>query len=541
LKKKSAELKKFTIAARVGWLILVLATLGIAHPNVAESAPLGWGTQNPHPILAKHARLGWATQSATAPQQSPGEDARPPQADQKPTASVPATQQEQKISPKEAEELFREVDEILKFASQDTNLPIKHEVKRRLTTRDEVVAYLEKNMSEDKDAQRLRRSELVLKKFGLLPPDFDLQGFLVKLLREQVAGYYDAKTKTVNLLDWIEPDAQRPVMAHELTHALQDQSFGLEKWMKRGDVDLDEKKNPTPEDLERDEVSEARQAVVEGQAMIVLVDYMLEPTGKSLLNSPELANALKEGMLVGTADSPAFQNAPIFLKEALTFPYRYGLDFEAELLRSGGKPKAYAEAFTDPPQSTRQIMEPKTYLSGEKLEPMRLPDFKEDFKNYERFDIGAMGEFDVGVLVDQYAGAETSRAIYPHWRGGYYYAVRPKGDTAAPLSLLYVSRWSDGDSAGKFAAIYAKALEKRYRHIRQAGAQNADPRATTSQESAGEHVESLLGSHTWLTEEGSVVIIVQDQTVFITEGLDQPTTERVEQELLGTKATAAQQ
>jgi hypothetical protein len=545
LKKRRPELKKFcaTIAVRVGWLVLLLAALGIPHPNVAESAPLGWGTQDPQPILAKSARSGWSTpQSAGSSQRSPGGYTRPPQADQKPAEGEGATQQEQKISPKEADELFREVDEILKFASKDTNLPIKHEVKRRLTTRDEVVAYLEKNMSEDKDAQRLRRSELVLKKFGLLPPDFDLQGFLVKLLREQVAGYYDAKTKTVNLLDWIEPDAQRPVMAHELTHALQDQSFGLEKWMKRGDVDLDEKKNPTPEDLERDEVSEARQAVVEGQAMIVLVDYMLEPTGKSLLNSPELANALKEGMLGGTADSPAFQNAPIFLKEALTFPYRYGLDFEAELLRSGGKPKAYAEAFTDPPQSTRQIMEPKTYLSGEKLEPMRLPDFKEDFKNYERFDIGAMGEFDVGVLVDQYAGAETSRAIYPHWRGGYYYAVRPKGDTAAPLSLLYVSRWSDGDSAGKFAAIYAKALEKRYRHIHEAGAQNADPRpATTSQEPAGEHVESLLGSHTWLTEEGSVVIIVQDQTVFITEGLDQPTTERVEQELLGTKATAAQQ
>jgi hypothetical protein len=530
LNKKSAELKKFKVAARLTWLVLLLAAL------VLEA---------PHPILAKSARLGWGTQqSATALQQSPGGDARPPQTDQKPAEGARATQpeQEQKISPKEAQELFREVDEILKFASQDTDLPIKHEVKRRLTTRDEVVAYLEKNMSEDKDAQRLRRSELVLKKFGLLPPDFDLQGFLLKLLREQVAGYYDAKTKTVNLLDWIEPDAQRPVMAHELTHALQDQSFGLEKWMKRGDVDLDEKKNPTPEDLERDEVSEARQAVVEGQAMIVLVDYMLEPTGKSLLTSPELANALKEGMLGGTADSPAFQNAPIFLKEALTFPYRYGLDFEAELLRSGGKQKAYAEAFTNPPQSTRHIMEPKTYLSGEKLDPMQLPDFKEDFKNYERFDIGAMGEFDVGVLVDQYAGAEASRAVFPHWRGGYYYAVRPKGAAAAPLSLLYVSRWSDVESAGQFAAIYAKALQKRYKNIHQVLAQNADsrqPQAKTGEVPAVERIETLTGSHSWLTEQGSVVIIVQDRTVLITEGLDQPTTERVEQELLGAKTEVA--
>src|SRR5208282_1359211 len=205
-----------------------------------------------------------------------------PEPEQKTTSGDAATQ-EQKISPKEAEELFHDVDQILKFASKDTGLPIKKEVKRRLTSRDEVVAYLEKTMAEDKDAQRLRRSELVLKKFGLLPRDFDLQTFLVALLREQVAGYYDMKTKTVNLLDWIDIEQQRPVMAHELTHALQDQSVGLEKWMKAGDTDLEDKKQPTPTDIENDEISEARQAVIEGQAMVVLVDYMLAPTGQSLL------------------------------------------------------------------------------------------------------------------------------------------------------------------------------------------------------------------------------------------------------------------
>src|SRR5690242_2981066 len=164
-----------------------------------------------------------------------------------------------KISPQQAEELFRSIDEILKFASKDTALPIKKEVKRRLTSRDEVVAYLEKNMAEDKDAQRLRRSELVLKKFGLLPKDFNLQKFLVALLREQVAGYYDFKTKTVNMLDWVDAEQQKPVMAHELTHALQDQNFGLEKWMKAGDIDLDSKKHPTPEEMNKDEENTARQ------------------------------------------------------------------------------------------------------------------------------------------------------------------------------------------------------------------------------------------------------------------------------------------
>src|ERR1700688_497265 len=200
-------------------------------------------------VLLLSALWTWAQAPAPPSQKdatsTPG--ASQPQQDQKAPAAD-ATTPEQKISPKEAEELFHDVDQILQFASKDTGLPIKNEVKRRLTSRDDVVAYLEKTMAEDKDAQRLRRSELVLKKFGLLPRDFDLQTFLVALLREQVAGYYDSKTKTVNLLDWLDAEQQRPVLAHELMHALQDQSFGLEKWMKVGDVDLEDKKKPTGAD-----------------------------------------------------------------------------------------------------------------------------------------------------------------------------------------------------------------------------------------------------------------------------------------------------
>jgi len=472
--------------------------------------------------------------SGTRAQVAPGT----PGASEQQKPGTTEAQPETKISPPEAQELFRDVDAILKFASLDTDLPIKKEVKRRLTTREEVVSYLEKNMAEDKDTERLRRSERVLKKFGLLPADFDLSGFLVKLLREQVAGYYDSKTKTVNLLDWIGPEQQRPVMAHELTHALQDQSFGLEKWMKRGDIDLDRKKNPTPEDIERDEDSEARQAVVEGQAMVVLVDYMLAPTGKSLLASPQIAAALTEGMMVGTSDSPEFQNAPIFLKESLTFPYRYGLDFEAELLRNGGKQKAFAAAFTNPPRTTREIMEPKTYLSGERMEAVPLPDFKRDFSNYERFDIGAMGEFDVAILLDQYASPEVSRDLYPHWRGGYYYAVQPKADSHAPLGLLYWSRWSDGESAARFAALYAQRLTVRYKQVHEAPAPEATSTGVRTEQVPQSipdlsKLESLTGRHAWQTTEGPVVIRVQQERVLVMESLDPSTSGLVEQELLG--------
>src|SRR3954468_2487075 len=320
----------------------------------------------------------------------------------KPTTDKSATAQpETKITPEQAEQLFHDVDTILAFASNDTSMPKKHDVKRRLASREEVVSYLKKNMAEDKDVQRLRRTELVLKKFGLLPKDFDLQTFLVTLLEEQVAGYYDAKTKTVNLLDWVAPDLQRPVLAHELTHALQDQSFNLDKWLKKGNEDLDTKRDLKAADITKDENSEARQAVTEGQAMVTLLDYMLAPMHRSVADSPEIVDMLNEDMQTGTPESVQYKNAPIFLKESLTFPYRYGVEFEAEVLRQQGKEKAFKSTFENPPQTSREIMEPQTYITGEHLAPLPLPDFKHIFKNYDRFDIGAIGEFDVAVLAEQ--------------------------------------------------------------------------------------------------------------------------------------------
>src|ERR1022692_3604834 len=378
--------------------------------------------------------------------------------------SAPATEKpEVKITPREAEQLFHSVDEILAFDSKKTGLPIKKQVKRRLTSRDEVVAYLTKHM-RDEDVQRLRRSELVLKKFGLLPRDFDMEKLLVDMLREEVAGYYDPKTKTVNLLDWVPLEEQEPVLAHELTHALQDQSIGLEKWMRKGDKDLGElKRDPTPEDIENDEIDDAREAVIEGQAQAMMFEYALSPAGRSIADSPALVESMETETLTGTPNTKVFNDAPIFMKESLTFPYSYGMEFVVKLMARGGKEKAFASVLANPPHTTRQIMQPETYISGETIEPMRVPEFSRDFKNYQKLDIGAMGEFDVAVLIEQYAGKELSKHLYPEWRGGYYYAARPKSDGAAPLGLLYVSRWSSPEKAAEFAEIYAQSLGQRYK------------------------------------------------------------------------------
>jgi len=404
---------------------------------------------------------------------------------------------------------------------------VKKPVKRRLTSRDEVVGYLTKHM-KDEDVKRLQRSELVLKKFGLLPRDFDLEKLMVSLLREQVAGYYDPKTKTVNLLDWVPMEEQEPVMAHELTHALQDQAINLNRWMKKGEKDLGEiKKDPSPEDIENDEIDTAREAVVEGQAEAVMLEYELAPAGRSIADSPDLVEAMEQQMASGTDDSKVFKDAPIFLRESLTFPYSYGLKFEVTLLEKGGKEKAFAGVLANPPHTTRQIMQPETYLSGETIEPMRVPEFKRDFKDYLKFDIGAMGEFDVAVLIEQYAGKKLSKRLYPEWRGGYYYAARPKGDPHAPLGLLYVSRWSSAEKAAEFAGIYARSLQQRYRKVEEI--KNAGEVA----EDQERKVPLLQGRHAWKTDEGAVVIEEKDDTVLVSESLDAGTTETLEKEVFG--------
>ena len=221
---------------------------------------------------------------------APGQNTPAPSHGTPPKAAEP----DRHISPEETKELFRSLNQILSFASDDTKLPIKHEVKKRLITRDEVEKYILEKFRDDKDTKRMQREEIVLKKFGLLDRDFQLQPFLVSLLKEQIAGYYDNKTKTVNLLDWVSPEEQKPVMAHELTHALQDQHTDLDKWEPEDSDTIAKNVTEDNDRLAIDERDTARDAVLEGQAMAVYIDYTLKPGGKSLLTEPDVMRTPKD-------------------------------------------------------------------------------------------------------------------------------------------------------------------------------------------------------------------------------------------------------
>ena len=413
------------------------------------------------------------------------------------------------MTKEQAKELFRSVDEILKFVSTDTKLPIEHSVKRKLISRDEVNRYLMQKFDEDEGAKRMERSEIVLKKFGLLDRDFHLRPFLLSLLTEQIAGFYDNKTKTVNLLDWIKPDDQKPVLAHELTHALQDQKVGLTKW---SDVGLNGTSHNVQEDnrhLQVDEAETARDAVAEGQAMAVFVDYTLRSTGKTIADAPGLADRLKD-QVADTSGSPIMARAPLMLQESLMFPYSEGLSFEQEILVKAGKEAAFAGVLANPPSSSFEIMNPDAYIAHAPVPVLRLPDIHPLLDaDYTPYDVGVMGELDVRMLAELFGGREIATALAPAWDGGLYYAAQRKSavteaekESTASVSLLYYSRWKNADSARSFMRIYASQIPRKYSGVVRRDKDEADDEQVYS------------------TNEGDVLISRSGSKVFIGEGFD---------------------
>src|ERR1044071_4798680 len=477
-----------------------------------------------------------ATPARSQEQPAPAQPAASPQASPQPTPShrleIEPVEKEHKIPAVEAKELFQSVDEILRFASQDTGLPIKKKVKPTIVSRQQVEKYIGDKFKNDADRIRFERSELVQKKFGLLPRDFDLHGFLIKLLTEQVAGYYDEKSKTMNLLDWNEPEMQRPVMAHELTHALQDQSYNLEK-MSRHDEEIEKH---GLEDLDalisNDEESTCRSAVLEGQAMIVLLDYVLAPQDGSVQKMPQIVDMMQASM-DKSRGSPVFDSAPLLLQEGLAFPYRQGMKFIRDLLVAGGKQLAYTGVLSRMPQTTREIMEPKEYLAGRRVPALLLPDLGFLKKDYEPYDAGALGQLDVSILLRIYADEELDKRLSTEWRGGAYYAAGRKGakppdrNSTAHIGLFYVSRWATEAAAKEFAKTYADALPRRYESLRRVA---ADQAAATP------------GRDQYMSADGPIFIQQTGTAVVAVESFDEDSAKKlIEAGLKTAPATAGEQ
>ncbi len=446
--------------------------------------------------------------------------------------SKPGAQHDTHITPEQAKQLFALVDQLIQFSSQETGLPVETAVKRRLITRAEVEKYVTQKFDDDEGAKRLQRDDIVLKKFGLLDRDFELRPFLVALLKEQIEGFYDSKTKTVNILDWVDADEQKPVLAHELTHALQDQHSNLDKWDDQTPDDVSTDAAGDTDHLQKDEMDTARDAVAEGQATAVMMDYVLKPMGKSLVKDPEVLDIVKDQMT--GSDSPVMSRAPLLLSESMLFPYREGLSFEQDVWMDEGQHAAFAGALDRPPSSTWEIINPRAYEKKEIPSIPLLPDIHPLVDAlYRPYDIGQVGELDLHILTELFGGDEAARDLTPAWNGGIYWAGQLRSaktpaeqDSTKSLALFYLSAWRNPESAQSFAKLYADNLSRKYSAVK-AVATAADSGA----------VDTGAIEQVFSTDEGPVVITRRGSMVFVAESFPLPLARKLTMLILNDQGT----
>jgi hypothetical protein len=375
---------------------------------------------------------------AVAPPNANSTPVAPPSTDPKPvappsTGSKPATDAE----------FIAAADEVLGQMSQITDLKLLKPLKKSLRSREEIRAYVIKQMNEDKNPAERYADQRSAEAFGLLPKGFDLDSFMINVLTEQIEGLYDPTTREFYIADWSPLADQRMVMAHELTHALEDQHFQIEAWLKAA--------RPN-EDAEL-----ARDAVLEGSAMAAMVDYLMLGTGRSLKDVPEF----DPGMLIGDLGStPTLQKAPPFLKDALIFPYLGGLTFSAAVMKNTGW-AALPGLFENPPVSTQQILHPALYRSGNTPSRVALPPLEKLLgDNWIKLDENIMGEFGWKEVLKQFLDNDRAKTLAATWDGDRYIVFEQK----QTKKLILVTRLHLGseEHAARFFGQYSEALEKKY-------------------------------------------------------------------------------
>jgi hypothetical protein len=334
-------------------------------------------------------------------------------------------------------------DEVLSQMSQITGLAQRSPVKKTLRSRDEIRAYVVREMNEDKEPAERYKSARAAEALGLLPVGFDLDNFMVDLLTEQIAGLYDPKAQEFYIADWIPIDDQRMVMAHELTHALQDQHYKIEAWVKAA--------------RPNDDAELARESVLEGSAMAAMVDYLLLDKGLSLKNIP----SFDPGMMLGDLDdSPHMQAAPPFIRDSLIFPYLQGLTFSAALLKPNGWP-SMDRVFTHPPVSTQQIMHPALYKTNKVPESLQLPPLDALLgPDYAKLEDNVLGEFGWKEVLRQFLDEARATPLSAAWEGDRYEVYEQK--RTKHLVLITRLRLAGEEQTARFFGQYSEALEKKH-------------------------------------------------------------------------------
>ena len=376
-------------------------------------------------------------------------------------------------------------DEILKTVSRLRELDVKHMVKAGFKSKDEIEASVIRDLDENTPPEEFEATQKTLFKLGLVRKDFRLRDFIVKLLREQVAGYYEPKTKEFYLAAWLPLSDQKKVMAHELVHALQDQHFNLrrfERWPK-GDSDAEL----------------ALHALVEGEATLVMIQYDFDQQGMRL--DMKKLGPLTDRLLEGDANDndpnyPVLSSAPKVLRENLQFPYIYGAGFAQAVLK-GLSWQGLDRAYEVLPASTEQIMHPERYLTRDNPVKIELPDLAAEFgQGWKQSDADVHGEFGYQVILSEFIPKGIARQAATGWGGDRYALYENKATGAA--ALVEFTTWDSAKDAQEFFNSYYGRTEQRYKVSREA--------------------EANLKPHVYETTEGLVSIELRDQDVLIIEG-----------------------
>lgn len=376
-------------------------------------------------------------------------------------------------------------DDILRNVSRLRGLEIKRPVKSGLKTKDEIEQAIIRDMDEETTPEEFAATTKTLTKLGLLPKGFQLRDYIVQLLREQVAGFYEPKSQEFFLAAWLPISEQKTVMAHELMHALQDQHFNLrrfEHWPK-GDSDAET----------------AAHALVEGEATIVMYQYAAEKD--HLVFDVTRMESLTQRMLdqsgeMDRAMYPVLSSAPTVLREGLQFPYIYGIGFVQEILKHRSW-KGVNQSYDRLPTSTEQIIHPERFLFRDEPVKIKIADLQSALgPKFRKIDTDVNGEFGYQILLGEFIDKREARLAADGW-GGDCYELYEDATTGA-LILAQYTTWDRANDAKEFFDLYSKRIMKRY-GAQAPGDPNTRPRI-------------------FETDEGLVSIELRDKDVVIIEG-----------------------
>ena len=346
-----------------------------------------------------------------------------------------------------ASKLCAEIQPLAEQLTKISGMPLRHPVPCDFISKDKIAEFLNKRVKEVAKPEEVRAEELTLKKFGLVPADFDLAKSTVDLLTEQAAAFYDYDKKKLFVTDSTPNDSQQPVLAHEIAHAIADQNYNLGKFIKQG--------------RKSDDGSTARLAVMEGQATWLMSELLARKMGQSLKGSPALLAAMSGINDNGAGQFPVFDKSPLYLRQTLVFPYTKRMLFQHAAFDRDGQ-QGFTEVFTKPPVSTQQILHPEKYFEGVKPTNPDVPEPK--LKGFKSLVGGSLGELEHNILLEQYVGKESAADIAPHWRGSNFVLMENK--KANRIALLYASEWDSPDSARRFFQAYRQVLAKKWKQMK---------------------------------------------------------------------------